>query len=173
MPIVRFADGPRWVPDELMQATHAAVQDLFDLARGLVEAGGCSFRQVSQSMPLLGEAVEMAAVLTLKEWEQSGLCSRMTGRLPTAAEAGRQQSLRLNRRHFRNAPFESGSLAVQVARARLAGLAWGGNPILGAELALAGLNGDGDDAGIEALAKLLWQHRGSSRSALTNEKGHS
>ena len=165
-PINRFPPG-------LLQAVkHAAADDADRVAQFLDALGLRPNGQGAARAPLRLPTfflVGLAAALRLGEWEQRGLRAHLDAGLPSAAEATGEVFRAVEAPEPLAAKEQA---ATQLAR-RVLGvlaqrLAWGGRPLLGADLEL----GEADeDALVDALSKFLWLNRRDGEGAGPTNRG--
>lgn len=121
---------------------------------GTGRAASADGYEASDLQPAL--LLELAAVIHLREWETTGLIELVDLGLPTADEAIEQIATKLENGFVGFANIDSASLWYQINAIWCGSIAWEGEVVLGATIAIGPL--DEDDL-LDALANFLWTNR--------------
>ena len=160
-------------PRDLLQAIeHAAADDADRVAQFLDSLGlrptGPGATRAPLRLPTFF-LVGLGAAMRLREWEQRGLRAHRDAGLPPADEVLREVFRAAEAPEPLAAKEQAATqLACRVLAVSVERLAWGGRPLLGADLEL----GEADeDALVDALSKFLWLNRRDGEGAGPTNRG--
>lgn len=121
---------------------------------GTGRAASADGYEASDLQPAL--LLELAAVIHLREWETAGLVEFIDLGLPSVDEAIEQIATKLENGFVNFASIDSASLWHRVNAIWCGSIAWEGEAVLGAKIAISPIH---EDDLLDALADFLWTNR--------------